>query len=139
MEKVWDPLRRKDVALTPEERVRQWFISLLRDSLGVPVHQMMSEVGLQYGAGKVYRADIVVYARGGHPLAIVECKRPEVTLSQATFEQALRYDMVLGVPFIFVTNGHSTFVARRAGEGYEFLKKIPTYVEMSGYGDKGTE
>ncbi|MCQ2139562.1 MAG: type I restriction enzyme HsdR N-terminal domain-containing protein [Bacteroidales bacterium] len=136
METVWDPLRRKDVSLTPEERVRQWFIAVLRDSLGVPVHQMMSEVGLQYGAGKVYRADIVVYARGGHPLAIVECKRPEVTLSQATFEQAMRYDMVLDVPFLFVTNGHSTFMAKRVADSYEFLTNAPSYKEMLEYGNQ---
>ena len=61
-EHVWDPLRRKEVALTPEERVRQWFITVLRDELGVPPYEMMSEATLSYG-GKAWRADIVVYRR----------------------------------------------------------------------------
>ena len=50
---IWDPLRKKEVPLTPEERVRQWFITMLRDTMHVPAHMMMSEVGLKYGAGTV--------------------------------------------------------------------------------------
>ena len=66
MTTIWDPLRRKDVALTPEEQVRQWFIANLRDSLGVPVHMMGSEVSFEFGR-KPYRADIVVFSRSGSP------------------------------------------------------------------------
>lgn len=64
---VWDPLRRKNVPLTPEERVRQWFITVLKDRMQVPLHMMMSEVGMKFGEGalkKEFRADIVVYDRG---------------------------------------------------------------------------
>ena len=74
---VWDPLRRKDVALTPEEEVRQWFITVLRDGMKIPEHMMMSEVSLKVGA-KPYRADIVVYDRTAKPLMVVECKRPDI-------------------------------------------------------------
>ena len=59
---LFDPLRRKEVPDTPEERVRQWFIALLRDSAAVPVGLMMSEWALDYGE-KRYRADIVVFDR----------------------------------------------------------------------------
>ena len=127
---IYDPLRRKDVALTPEERVRQWFIDLLRTSAQVPLHQMMSEVQLQYGAGKVWRADIVVYGRGGVPLAVVECKRPDVEITKEVLEQALRYNIVLKVPFLFLTNGQLTYICRRNGDSYEFLDKAPVYEEM---------
>ena len=59
--KIWDPLRRKMVALTPEERVRQWFIGVLQEVAQVPRHQMMSEVEMHFGdADKVWRADILV-------------------------------------------------------------------------------
>ena len=44
MSQVWDPLRKKMVALTPEEKVRQWFISTLRDQFNVPEH-MVSHSG----------------------------------------------------------------------------------------------
>ena len=131
-EMIYDPLRRKDVPLTPEERVRQWFIEQLRTAAGVPVHQMMSEVALEYGAGKKWRADIGVYGHGGVPVAVVECKRPDVEISKEVLEQALRYSIVLRVPFLFMTNGHLTYICRRAGDSYEFLDKAPVYEEMLG-------
>lgn len=129
---IWDPLRRKEVALTPEERVRQWFISVLRDVEGVPVHLMNSEVELQFGeAGKTYRADIVIYGRDGNPLAVVECKRPDVKLGRAVLEQALRYDMVLGVRYFGITNGNDTRIAMRKGAEIVFCDHWPSYEEMT--------
>ena len=126
---LYDPLRRKDVAATPEERVRQWFIGRLRDDLGVPGHLMMSEVGMKFGK-EAYRADILVYDRSGSPLAVVECKRPDIVLSSETARQALRYDMVLGVRWLLLTNGHSTFVFRREGSAFEPCGQIPDYETM---------
>ncbi len=70
MEKVWDPLRKKLVALTPEEKVRQWFIGVLMETFQVPAHMMMSEVALKFG-DKPYRADILVYDRDTAPLMVV--------------------------------------------------------------------
>ena len=130
MESIYDPLRRKDVSLTPEERVRQWFIEQLRTAAGVPLHQMMSAVALEYGAGKKWRADIVVYGHGGVPMAVVECKRPDIEISKEVLEQALRYSAVLQVPFLFLTNGHLTYICRKTGDGYAFLDKAPVYEEM---------
>ncbi|MBR6054116.1 MAG: type I restriction enzyme HsdR N-terminal domain-containing protein [Bacteroidales bacterium] len=128
---IYDPLRKKEVALTPEEEVRQWFIGVLRDRLKVPSHMMMSEVGMVYGAGKVLRADIVVWARGtGKPLMIVECKRPEVTLDSAVTDQALRYNNILDVKYIVITNGTKTFMFRREGDGFVFVEKAPLWEEM---------
>jgi len=129
MEKVWDPLRRKEVALTPEERVRQWFIAELRDTAGVPVHMMMSEVSLCIGE-KQCRADIVVYDRTGSPLMVVECKKPEVPVDEHVTDQALRYDRVLGVRYVAVTNGLRTFLFERKAEGFSALGKLPSWEEM---------
>ena len=128
---IYDPLRKKDVALTPEEEVRQWFIGVLRDGLKVPVHMMMSEVGMVYGGGKALRADIVVWERGsGKPLMIVECKRPEVTLDSTVTDQALRYNNILDVKYIVITNGTKTFMFRREGDGFVFVEKAPLWEEM---------
>ena len=127
---VWDPLRRKEVALTPEEEVRQWFIAQLRDSAGVPLHLMMSEAPLQLGAKK-WRADIVVYDRNAAAVMVVECKRPEVELTREVLAQAIRYDSVLGVKCIAVTNGKQTCVAVRTGDkGFEFMDRLPSYEEI---------
>ena len=126
---IWDPLRKKDVARTPEEIVRQWFIGVLNANMKVPMHMMMSEAGLKLG-GKQFRADIIVYDRKAQPLAVVECKRPEVDLNQDVLDQAVRYNMVLNVKFIIITNGTKTYICRRQGDGYGFVDTVPTYNEM---------
>lgn len=129
MEKVWDPLRKKEVALTPEEQVRQWFISVMEKKMLVPRHMMMSEVGMKYG-DKVFRADILVYDRSLHPLMIVECKRPQVELTADVLEQAMRYNLVLGVKYIAVTNGQKTYICILKDGRFEQLSNVPVYEEM---------
>lgn len=126
---IWDPLRKKEVALTPEERVRQWCIGVLAGQMQVPMHLMMSEAGFKLG-GKQFRADIIVYDRNVHPLMVVECKRPEVELTQDVLDQAIRYNMVLDVRYMIITNGTRTFICRRQGEGFTFMDTVPTYNEM---------
>ena len=128
-EVIWDPLRKKEVARTPEEVVRQWFIQRLNADLQVPMHMMMSEAGLKLG-DKQYRADILVYDRALKPLMIVECKRPEVELTQEVLDQAVRYNMVLDVKYIIITNGVKTYVCGKQGGRYAFLSTFPTYNEM---------
>ncbi len=129
---VWDPLRKKNVALTPEEKVRQWFIGVLRDQVKVPVHMMMSEVSMKYGR-KPFRADILVYGRDTSPLMVVECKREDVTLDREVLEQALKYNMVLGVKFIAITNGQRTFGFRSTGDPekpFEQVREFPDWETM---------
>ena len=128
-ERVWDPLRRKEVALTPEERVRQWFIAVLRDELGVPPCEMMSEATLSYG-GKAWRADIVVYRRNMTPAMVVECKRPDVELTREVLEQALRYNLVLDVNWIVITNGRKTLVFARNLNDFTRMDRLPVYGEI---------
>ena len=128
-ERVWDPLRRKEVALTPEERVRQWFIAVLRDELGVPPYEMMSEATLSYG-GKAWRADIVVYRRNMTPAMVVECKRPDVELTREVLEQALRYNLVLDVNWIVITNGKKTLVFARNLNDFTRRDRLPVYGEI---------
>ncbi len=140
MEQVFDPLRRKMVALTPEERVRQWFIGVLNSELGVPLTVMMSEVGMTFGQAfsgidgqlrqKRFRADIVVYDQFARPLMLVECKRPEVDIDACVLEQAKRYDSVLEVRYIAATNGHRTLLLGRKDGHFRFLSGQITYNEM---------
>lgn len=128
---VWDPLRKKTVALTPEERVRQWFIGMLNTVMMVPMHMMLSEVALKLG-DKQLRADILIYDRKARPAAVVECKRPEVVLDGDVLDQAIRYNMVLNVKYIMITNGTKTFICRRNddGNGYAFTGHAPSYEEI---------
>lgn len=129
---IWDPLRRKSVRNTPEEQVRQWFISVLHEGMGVPEHMMGSEVALKHGA-KEYRADIVVYDRSAAPIMVVECKRPEVELDQQVVDQALRYNNELNVKYIAISNGLKTFIFERTVDGWEFMQKAPLWEEMAGH------
>jgi type I site-specific restriction endonuclease len=130
---IWDPLRRKEVALTPEEKVRQWCIGVLMQQCQVPAHMMMSEAAFRLG-GKMFRADILVYDRQARPLMVVECKRPEVSISQEVLDQAIRYNMVLNVRYILLTNGSTTYVCRREDNDgtvrYGFIDSVPAYNEM---------
>ena len=126
---VWDPLRKKEVALTPEERVRQWCINVLVQQMQVPMHMMMSEAGFKLGE-KQYRADILVYDRKAQPLMVVECKRPEVELTQEVLDQAIRYNMVLNVRYMIITNGTRTFICQKQGGKFTFIENVPTYNEM---------
>lgn len=126
---IWDPLRKKSVKNTPEEAVRQWFISVLHEGMGVPEHMMGSEVSLKH-AGKEYRADIVVWDRSASPLMIVECKRPEVQLSQEVVDQALRYNRELEARYVTITNGEKTFMFERTEDGFQFVQKAPKWEEM---------
>ena len=126
---IWDPLRKKEVALTPEERVRQWCIGVLSKTMEVPVHMMMSEAAFKLG-DKQFRADIVIYDRQTRPLAVVECKRPEVDLTGEVLDQTIRYNMVLDVRFIIITNGTRTYICRKNECGYGFIDYVPKYNEM---------
>lgn len=127
--RIYDRLRHIEVPLTPEERVRQWFVSVLENDCKVPVSLMNTEVGFTLGA-KRYRADILVWDRDTRPLAVVECKAPSVKLTAAVFDQAIRYNMALGLKWIVLTNGATVFVFRRHGDGFVPFDKLPDYDEM---------
>ncbi len=128
-QKIWDPLRKKEVALTPEEEVRQWFIGVLAETMKVPVHLMMSEAGFMLGEKK-FRADILVYGRKAQPLMVVECKRPEVELTREVLDQAIRYNMALDVRYMIITNGTKTYMLRKEEGGFKPVSNVPTYNEM---------
>ncbi len=123
---IYDPLRRKWVARTPEEEVRQAVIAWLRDEKGFPEGLMESEYGFDYNR-RHYRADILVFNRQLQPHLLVECKAPSVKIDAAVIEQVVRYTRVLAVRYVLVTNGKATHLLRRKadGNGYDFLPEIP--------------
>lgn len=126
MQTIWDPLRKKDVALTPEERVRQWCIQVLARQYKVPMHMMMSEASLKLG-GKSYRADIIAYDRSLQPALVVECKRPEVEITAEVLDQAICYNMVLDVKFILITNGMRTYILKKDNKRFVQVQTLPEY------------
>lgn len=125
---IFDPLRGRFVALTPEEWVRRHFTAYLIDSLGYPAGLMANEVSLRLN-NMSRRCDTVVYSRCGlRPLMIVEYKAPAVDITQRTFDQIARYNMVLGARWLVVSNGLRHYCCRMDGEGsYTFVEQIPAY------------
>ena len=130
--KVFDIVRKRYVALTPEEWVRQHVLHHLAFEKEVPLSLIGVEVGLKLNS-LAKRADVVVYSRSGKPLMLVECKAPAIAVTQQVFEQAAGYDMVFHVKFMLVTNGLTHFCCsfNFTEHSYEFLRDIPTYVKMN--------
>lgn len=125
---VFDPLRKKYIVLTEEEWVRQNIISFLTNHRNVPLHMMASERGLIVN-GLHKRFDIVVYASGGRPEMIVECKAPHIKLDEEVMYQAARYNMALQVKYLFITNGieHHCIEIDYTTSSIRFLDEIPFY------------
>ena len=105
---VFDPVRRRWVALTPEEWVRQYTIQRLHVEGGYPLEVMQVEGTITLN-GMTRRCDIVVY-QDGQPWMIVECKKSETPLTQKVCDQACRYNTVLKVPYLLLTNGNQEVV-----------------------------
>lgn len=104
-DEVLDPIRRKWLVLTPEERIRQLFIRHLIEGLGYPAGLIVEEYAFTFVNGKPQRADIVVFNKQGDPFLIVECKAPSVKITEATFRQISRYNAIIKAKYIVITNG----------------------------------
>jgi hypothetical protein len=130
-QQIFDVIRRKYVLLTPEEWVRQHFINYLINHCLYPKSLMAIEKKVIVN-GASQRADIVVYSRNGQPLMVVECKAPDVELSNSTFAQAARYNLILGAKYLVITNGNKHFCCKvnlQTG-AFSLHNGIPNYKEL---------
>ncbi|UEG50179.1 type I restriction enzyme HsdR N-terminal domain-containing protein [Ferruginibacter lapsinanis] len=106
-EYIFDAVRKQWVVLTPEEWVRQNFLQYLIQVKCYPASLIAIEKEIQLGELKK-RFDIVVYDASTLPWMIIECKEMNVPLDAAVLNQVLRYNQVLKVPFLVITNGSNT-------------------------------
>lgn len=127
--KIFDPVRKKFVALTPEEWVRQHVIAYLSGGKGYPMSLLMVEKEFTYNQLSK-RADIVACNNKGEPVLMVECKSHDVTISQEVFDQVVRYNLVMNVRILIVTNGINTYCCSLEGGNYQALDDIPEYKEF---------
>lgn len=138
---IYDDIRKMDVLLTPEEIVRQRVIAFLVEEVQVPKHMLHVEAPLSYyHLDSKRRADIVILKKDEVqgipiPLAVIECKAPNVILSNNNFEcfeQVLDYAYPLACDYIILTNGEESVVAAWDFEKeiYRDIKKIPMYEKM---------
>ena len=114
---IWDRLRDRWVALTPEEWVRQHFVEWLIAEKGFPAALMGNEVSL---------------TQNGIALVIVEYKAPSIQVTQKTFDQIVRYNMVLKARYLIVSNGLTHYCCQIDYDNntYRFLEQIPNYNDL---------
>lgn len=129
---IFDIVRKKYVALTPEEWVRQHFIHYLIKEKSFPKELVANEISLSLN-GTSKRCDTVIYNRFLEPLMIVEYKAPHIDITQAVFDQIVRYNMVLHVSYLVVSNGIKHYCCKidYSSANYSFIKDIPSYEIIS--------
>lgn len=129
--RILDVLRRRYVALTPEEWVRQHFVHYLIEHKHYPAALLANEVRLTIG-DKSVRADSVLYDASLHARMIVEYKAPHIPITQKVFDQISVYNLLLHVDYLVVSNGMQTYICKMdyAHQKYLFLKDIPDYTDI---------
>ncbi|HLP18974.1 MAG TPA: type I restriction enzyme HsdR N-terminal domain-containing protein [Chitinophagales bacterium] len=127
---IFDEVRRKFVALTPEEWVRQHILHYLIHDKKFPKSLIAVERGIELN-GLQKRFDVVVFANDGLPKMIIECKAPEELLNDKVFEQIARYNLSLRVDYLWVTNGTNNFCCKLK-DGIELLEHVPSVEMLAG-------
>ena len=130
-DQIFDILRRKFVALTPEEWVRQHFVHYLTEHKGYPMMLLANEVQLKVG-DKTVRADSVLYDNHLQPRMIIEYKAPTIKMKKKVFDQISVYNLLLHVDYLIVSNGLQTYCCKMDydNQKYLFLTDIPDYQKL---------
>lgn len=134
-ELIFDSIRKKWVRLTPEEWVRQNFVQYLVREGRYPPGLIGIEVNFRLN-NLNKRVDILVHNRNGEPVMIVECKAPDVKISDfyedKVYYQLGEYNLGLRVPWVVVTNGMLNYAFRFNTDScqYEHLLEIPLYEDL---------
>ena len=128
---IFDFLRRKYVALTPEEWVRQHFVHFLVEHKGYPQALLTNEVELKVGEKKL-RCDTLLYNRELKPRMIIEYKAPTIQLQQKTFDQISAYNLLLKVDYLVISNGLQHYCCKMdyTQQRYSFLEQLPDYEKL---------
>jgi hypothetical protein len=128
---LFDPVRKRHVAATPEEKVRQAVIRYLIDSVKVPPNLMGVEFSLSVlEPGNLRRVDIAVWQPGAgrlSPWLLVECKEPGSRIDDEVAWQAAGYLKHVPCRYVMLTNGRDTRVLERSGTGYRLAPGLPFY------------
>jgi hypothetical protein len=106
-DEIFDPFRKKWVALTPEEWVRQSLLVYLVNDAKYPASLIAVERGVKVGELS-RRFDVMVHGRDGKPWMLIECKAPGEPIDDAAVSQLLAYQSILGAKYLLLANGNST-------------------------------
>jgi len=128
---IFDLIRRKYVALTPEEWVRQHFINYLVTHLHYPKGLISVERGVTYNT-LAKRTDICVYDINRQPLLLVECKATEIAITAEVVKQVTLYNKTLAARLVVLTNGINHFCWQVINKVHiQPLDRIPDYRELA--------
>lgn len=125
---VFDEIRKKFIVLTPEEWVRIHVVQFLMIEKNYPKSLINVEKVIKIN-GLIKRYDVVVFQPDGSIFLVVECKQPNVPISQTVFDQIARYNLTLKAEYLMVTNGLNHYFCQMdfEKETYLFLNDIPNY------------
>ena len=137
---IFDILRKRYIALTPEKWVRQHFVNYLITYKGYPGGRIGNEISLDLN-GRKRRCDTVIYRQNGTPFVIIEYKAPHIPITQAVFDQIVRYNVALKVEYLIVSNGkmHYCCHVNYKDQSYLFLEDIPDYDSILSHTNEKTE
>jgi hypothetical protein len=125
---IFDDIRKKFIILTPEEWVRQNIVQFLLQEKKYPKSYINVEKLIKVNdLNKRY--DIVVFKPNGELFLLIECKSPDVKITQETFDQIARYNLKLNAQFLMVTNGLNHYFCQMdfEKETYIFLEELPFF------------
>ena len=125
---IFDEIRKKFILLTPEEWVRQHVVQFLLQEKNYPKSYINVEKLIKINS-LTKRYDIVVYQPNGELFLLIECKAPEVKITQETFNQIARYNLVLNAKYLMVSNGLNHYFCQMdfENEKYVFLEELPSF------------
>ena len=126
---VFDRVRNKWVPYTPEERVRLHFVNWLVEHRNYPIGRIGNEITVNHN-GHRRRCDTVVYDSTGSPVMIIEYKSPDVKIDRNVFDQISRYNIVMGTPWLIVSNGLTHYCCKVEKKGCRFMNDIPSYENL---------
>ncbi|MBR5818844.1 MAG: type I restriction enzyme HsdR N-terminal domain-containing protein [Alistipes sp.] len=121
---IYDRVRSKWLVLTPEEWVRQHVLDFLLSHCGFLPQQLIAEYPVNIN-GMSQRADIVAVGSDSKPYIVVECKEPDVKISDEVLRQVVRYNSILGCRYIVITNGIHTYCYGYDGYNYTPIEYFP--------------
>jgi hypothetical protein len=125
-------VRKKELLVTPEEWVRQHLLHYLINEKQIPIGLISSEMAIEVNQLS-RRCDVVVFGKDGNPRMIIECKAPEVKLTEKVFRQIAQYNFTLNVDFLILTNGLENIACKidRSNSSLIFLENLPNWEELN--------
>ena len=141
MSQIYDPIRKKWVLATPEEKVRQRWILYMTQKMGYPSAQMAIEKKLSsflkeesLGLELNRRIDLLVYHNkdgDSKPLLIIECKK--TSLSEKALYQLHGYNHFIRAPFYAIANDREILLGflDAATNQVSTLSYLPKYGDLT--------